>query len=356
MNEVVQQLAETVRAAAANCTPLCIRGGGSKDFYGNAPRGEALSTRAYGGIVAYEPTELVITARCGTPLADIEAALRERRQMLAFEPPQFGAAGEKTATLGGCIAAGLSGPRRASAGAVRDFVLGVRLLNGNGEDLRFGGQVMKNVAGYDVSRLIAGSLGTLGVILEASLKVLPLPAAETTLRLAMDPARAIRTMNEWAGKPLPISATCHHDEVLSVRLSGAEAAVRAARAAIGGEEVESGAQFWSDLREQRLGFFRAAPRLWRLSVRSTTPPLDLPGRQLIEWGGSLRWLDSDADAGTLRAAAGASGGHATLFRAADKSAGAFQPLPPALMQLHHGLKRAFDPAGILNPGRMYQEL
>ncbi len=351
METIVQQFAATIRAAAANKIPLRIRGGGSKDFYGGPPVGDAFEVAACRGIIDYEPAELIISARGGTPLAEIEAMLRENGQMLAFEPPHLGPA----ATLGGCIASGLSGPRRAQAGAVRDFVLGIRMLDGRGDDLRFGGRVMKNVAGFDVSRLIAGSLGTLGVIVETSLKVLPLPAAETTLRFEKTATEAIALMNTWAGQPLPISATCHHDNRLTVRLSGAAAAVRATRQQLGGEKIADSAAFWQGLREHMLDFFRQPQPLWRLSFKSTTPPLDLPGTQLLEWNGALRWLTSDADPQTIRAAAIAGGGHATLFRAQDKSAGVFQPLPPALMKIHRELKRAFDPAGIFNSGRLYPE-
>jgi len=349
MDATIQQLSDTIRKAAARKTPLCVRGGGTKDFYGDAARGEGLSAVPYRGVVQYEPTELVITARAGTPLLEIETMLREKGQMLAFEPPHFGA----KATLGGCVAAGLSGPRRAYAGAVRDLVLGVRMLNGKGSDLRFGGQVMKNVAGYDISRLMAGSLGTLGVILEVSLKVLPLPAAELTLRREHTQAEAIALLNEWAGKPLPLSASCHADNLLYVRLSGAQAAVRAARGKLGGEEMADGTEFWQRVREQQHGFFESSQPLWRLSVKSTTPPLNLPGRQLIEWGGALRWLKSGADPKTVREAAEFGSGHATLFRGGDKSPGVFHPLPPALRKIQSRLKQTFDPAGILNPGRLY---
>jgi glycolate oxidase FAD binding subunit len=352
VHDRIAEFSERIRAAAARNTPLRIRGGGTKDFYGEPCAGEALDTRPLAGIVDYEPTELVITAAAGTPLADIEAAIRSRGQMLAFEPPHFGAG----ATLGGCVAAGLSGPRRASAGAVRDFVLGVRILDGRGDSLRFGGTVMKNVAGYDVSRVIAGSLGTLGLVTEVSLKVLPVPVAEITLRLEKSAAEAIALMNEWGGRPLPISATCHCDNLLTVRLSGAAAAVRTARDRIGGEEVSDAAAFWTAVREQTLPFFAGAQTLWRLSVKSTTPPLNLPGPQLIEWGGALRWLAGDGDARLVREAAAYAGGHATLFRARDKAAGAFQPVTPALATLHRRLKAAFDPAGIFNPGRMYPDL
>ncbi len=349
----VAQLQERIRAAAAARAPLRPRGGGSKDFYGNEPRGEVLDTRGHAGIVNYEPTELVITARCGTPLAGLEAELARQGQMLAFEPPRF----SPQATLGGCIAAGLSGPRRAAAGSVRDFVLGARMLDGAGRDLSFGGQVMKNVAGYDLSRLLAGSLGTLGVILEVSLKVLPLPAAERTLRLDMDAARALETVNRWAGQPLPVSATAWSEGALSVRLSGAETAVKAAAARIGGEALEparAGA-FWEGVREHSDPFFGDATPLWRLSLPSTAPDPALPGRQLAEWGGALRWWKTAAPAAEVRAAAEKAGGSATLFRGGERSAGAFHPLAPALAKLHRGLKAAFDPSGILSPGRLYAE-
>ena len=354
MAEIIAQLADTIRKASADQTPLRIRGGGSKDFYGGPPRGETLSIAAYRGIVDYEPTELVLTARAGTPLAEIENTLRERDQILAFEPPHFA----PSATLGGCIAAGLSGPRRAYAGSARDFMLGVRMLDGKGDDLKFGGQVMKNVAGFDVSRLMTGSLGTLGVILEVSLKVLPLPAAEATLRFDKSAAEAILFVNELAGKPLPVSAVAWSGGRLTLRLSGAAAAVDAAIKKLGGERADAtqAAQYWQSIREHTDAFFTGPLPLWRLSVKSTTPPLNLPGSQLIEWGGSLRWLATDADAQTVRDAAIFGGGHATLFRGGDKSSGVFQPLAPALAMIHRNLKRAFDPAGILNPGRLYPDL
>jgi len=346
---------ETIRAAAAAKAGLRIRGGGTKDFLGHPVEGATLDTGGHAGIVDYDPTELVITARAGTPLAEIEATMRSRGQMLAFEPPHFGAA----ATLGGCIAAGLSGPRRPYAGAVRDLVLGVRVIDGTGEDLTFGGRVMKNVAGFDVARLMAGALGTLGVIAEVSLKCLPLPKAEATRVLACDAVQAIRLTNEWGGRPLPLSATCHHAGRLAVRLSGAAPAVDAALAKIGGEPMADGATFWIGVREQTHPHFAAAAGapLWRLSVKSTAPHADLGGAQLIEWGGALRWLVAGpgTDAAKVRSWAQAQGGHATLFRAVDKSAGVFQPLPTALRELHRRLKATFDPAGILNRGRLYPD-
>jgi len=350
--------AETIRAAAAGGGRLRIRGGGTKDFYGQSLEGEVLDVRAYAGVVAYEPTELVITARGGTPLAEVERVLAERRQMLAFEPPHFAPSASGGATIGGAVAAGLSGPRRATAGALRDFVLGVRILDGRGEDLAFGGQVMKNVAGYDVSRAMAGALGTLGLILEASLKVLPLPVAEATLRFEMPPDRAIEAMNRWAGRPLPISATAYADGDLAVRLSGAAAAVKEACATLGGERLpdDEAARLWTGIREQTAAFFAGDEPLWRLSVPSTTTPLGLAGRELVEWGGSLRWLKSRAEARTIRERCAHAGGHATLFRGGDKSAGVFHPLAPPLERIHARLKAEFDPHGVLNRGRMYPEL
>jgi len=251
----------------------------------------------------------------------------------------------------------LSGPRRMSAGALRDFVLGVTILDGEARELSFGGQVMKNVAGYDVSRVIAGSLGTLGLILEVTLKVLPRPATETTLRLEMDQSAALRKLNAWAGQPLPIVASCWHDGMLTLRLAGARAAVAAAAKKVDGGKTAP-AEFWDGLRDQTLPFF-ATDTLWRLSLPSTAPALDLPGETLIEWGGALRWLKTDAAPEAVRAAAAVVGGHATLYRAPDalkSRLGAFSPLSAPLMKLHKNLKAAFDPRGIFNPGRLYPDL
>jgi glycolate oxidase FAD binding subunit len=362
---VIGEWRARIAAAAAAKTPLRIRAGGTKDFYGQALAGEVLDTRAYAGIIDYDPTELVMTARAGTPLDDIEQATRAAGQMLAFEPPRFDAQDPSAATLGGCVAAGLSGPRRPYAGAVRDLVLGVRILDGRGQDLTFGGRVMKNVAGFDVARLVTGSLGTLGVLLDISLKCLPAPKTEVTRVFECSADDAIRRMNEWGARPLPVSATCFHHGVLSVRLSGASPAVAAATARIGGDSLldpDAGAAFWRGVRDQAHPFFAttvaAGAPLWRLAVKSTAAPADFFGEQLIEWGGGVRWvIGSDkSDAAQLRSWAQQRGGHATLFRAADKSAGAFHPLPDAMAALHRRLKAEFDPAGILNPGRLYADL
>lgn len=356
MEQVLQQFKERIAEATITKAPMRIRGGGTKDWYGQELQGEVLDTRSYHGIVSYDPTELVITARCGTPLAQIEQALAEHNQMLAFEPPGFG----PDATIGGVVAAGLSGPRRQHVGAVRDFVLGAVLMDGKSEVLHFGGQVMKNVAGYDVSRLLAGSLGTLGLILEVSLKVLPKPFVETTLRFETGKADAIRRLNEWGGQPLPISASAWHGDVLIVRLSGAEAALKAAKQKMGGEEIEADA-VWTSLREQSNDFFASltpSASLWRVSVPSHLPPLAMEGEQLIEWGGAQRWLKVEAgsiDAATIRKTVEHVDGHATLYKGGDKNVGVFHPLAPAVAKIHRNLKSAFDPSGVFNPGRMYGE-
>jgi glycolate oxidase FAD binding subunit len=348
----IAAIAARVADCAARRQPLRIRAGGTKDFYGARQDGETLDVSACRGIVAYQPKELVLTVRAGTPLDEVEAALAAERQMLPFEPPRFEGDGGGRATIGGTVAAGLSGPRRPYAGAVRDFVLGTRIVNGKGEDLAFGGRVIKNVAGYDVSRLMTGALGTLGVLTEISFKVLPQPAAETTLAFEMNQEDGIQAVNRWAGQPLPLSATAWEDRRLRVRLSGAPSAIEAAKRKMGGEEVDAAA-YWRDLREHRLPFFTPDAPLWRLSVPQTTAPLDLPQPVLVEWGGGLRWLAGDADAFTVRCSVERVGGHATLFRGGDKSVGVFHPLAPAVEKIHRRLKSAFDPAGILNPGRFY---
>ena len=344
--DISQPLREAVTSAAAGRTPLAIAGGGSKRFYSGEPEGEPLDVTGHRGIVSYEPTELVVTARAGTPLAEIETTLAGKGQMLGFEPPYFGAA----ATLGGTIACGLSGPRRPYAGSARDFVLGTRIINGKGEILKFGGEVMKNVAGYDISRLMVGALGTLGVLLEISLKILPKPAKEMTLSFEMPDGKAVDTMNAWAGLPLPLSAACHIGDTLYIRLSGTEPGVRAAQAKLGGALVEKGDEFWRELREHQRGFFQDSVPLWRLSVPPATPPINLPGQWIIDWGGAQRWLKSDAPANAVYEHAAKAGGHATLFRREKINGATFHPLPAGLATLHQNLKRAFDPDNRINRG------
>lgn len=345
-------LIEQIQSALSEQCPLRIHGGDSKSFYGRGVTGTALDISQHTGITSYTPAELVITARAGTTLVELEAALAENRQMLAFEPPHFG----ESATIGGTIACGLSGPRRPFAGAARDFVLGVNCINGKGEYLRFGGQVMKNVAGYDLSRMLTGSLGTLAVLLEIHLKVLPGPQRETTLYLEYSADDAIQHCSEWTGQALPISAACHHDGQLMLRLSGTEQGVAAAARRIGGEILDDSNSFWQQLREHRLPFFSTTEPLWRISVPPAASPLHLEGNWLHDWGGAQRWLSGTVAAAEVRQAAQLAGGHATLFRNGDRSGDIFQPLPSALWSLHQRIKQSFDPAGILNPGRMYAGL
>jgi glycolate oxidase FAD binding subunit len=373
LDPALAPLVDRVRAAADAGAQLGIRGGGTKDFYGEPSDGEPFDVTGFSGISSHEPSELVVTVRGGTPLAELEAALAEHGQCLPFEPPHFGDddtssnGARRGATVGGMVAAGLAGPARAAVGSVRDYVLGATLLNGRGEILSFGGQVMKNVAGYDVSRLLAGSMGILGVILEVSLKVLPRPRATATLRFRLEQQEAIDRINEWGRQPLPINASAWWDDTLIVRLAGAAAAVEAAAAALGGERIEPAlaAAFWSGLRDHHDEFFVGAHRamrnadgsaLWRLSVPPTTSPLSLSGQQLIEWGGAQRWLCTTTAPAQVREAAARAGGHATLFASHPRSRNVFAPLKSPLDRIHRELKKAFDPAGVFNPGRLYPGL
>ena len=353
----LNRLVEQIHAARAQRTPLAIRGGGTKAFYGGDAVGQPLDVGPLAGISSYEPSELVVTVRGGTPLSELEAALAQQGQCLPFEPPRFATGG----TVGGMVAAGLSGPARAAVGSVRDYVLGATLLSGKAEELHFGGTVMKNVAGYDVSRVLAGSMGIFGVICEVSLKVLPLQPASVTLRLEMDATTAIRRLNEWGGQPLPLNASAWWDGTLLLRLTGAVAAVKAAHERIGGEliEAEAARRFWGGLRDHGDEFFVGAAKaveggagLWRLSVPATAGPLKLSGEQLLEWGGAQRWICTSAPGPTLREAAAAVGGHAVLFRSRDKGEGTFAPLKPPLDRIHRELKQAFDPDGLFNRGRL----
>ena len=351
--DISHQLQHQLQHAAERKAMLAIQTGNSKAFLGRAINGEVLDVSDHQGILNYEPTELVITARSGTPLQSLEQTLHDNNQMLAFEPPHFGT----TASLGGTIACNLSGPRRPHAGAARDFVLGTRILNGKGDMLHFGGEVMKNVAGYDLSRLMAGAMGTLGVLLEISLKVLPRPESECTLAQQIPIDRALDQLHTWALQPLPVSATAYLDGTLFIRLSGTPGAVKAAMSTIGGGEVKKGDQFWHELKEHKLRFFRTDKPIWRLSLASDTPPVDLPGDWLYEWAGAQRWLAADLTAQVVQRAAADAGGNATLYRNhGEQRDQVFQPLPSGLARIHQQLKRALDPHGILNPGRLYPDL
>ncbi len=377
----LQTLLDQVRTAVAERTPLQIRGGGSKDFVGTIQPAQLLDTRSHTGILDYAPSELVVTVAAGTPLAELEAALAEKGQCLPFEPPHFAWSGaDRAATVGGMVASGLAGPARATVGSVRDYVLGLQCINGKGEHLTFGGQVMKNVAGYDVSRLMAGAMGTLGVITQVSLKVLPVAPAEATLVFGLDQATALEQLHRWGGEPLPLNASCwvHDDtapgggqDLLFVRLRGAVAAVEAAcrkmLAEVPGERMDNAqaGPDWALCRDQRLPFFGYAPApelaLWRLSVAPTAPVLDLPWPQLVEWQGGLRWLWAPQQAGAqLQAAASVAGGNATVFvaaRADSIRAGCqFDAKNAAKDAITQRLKAAFDPLGLFNPGRLCADL
>ncbi len=344
-------LQATVLNSIAQRTPVQIVGGNSKAFYGRTPHGEHLSVAEHCGVVSYEPTELVITARAGTRLTEIEELLHQHGQSLPFEPPHFSA----STTLGGVIASGLSGPRRPYAGSARDFVLGVKILNGKGEILSFGGQVMKNVAGFDASRLMAGSMGTLGVLLEISLKVLPRPEMEQTWVFECAAVTAIHHMNTSAGLSLPLSGATFDGQRLTIRLSGSTAGLRAAQEKLGGELLADGDKFWEGVRNHTAAFFQTDVPLWRVSLPAATAPLDLSGEWLMDWGGAQRWLKTSDAAATIRDCASKVGGHATLFRGGDRAGAVFHPLSAPLLVVHRRLKEAFDPHGIFNPGRMYQD-
>ena len=363
-DHALESLTDAVRHAAAHGTPLRLCGGQTKNFWGHSLEGEPLSTRALSGIVSYEPSELVVTVRAGTPLAQLETVLAEHGQCLPFEPPHFGERG--LGTVGGMVAAGWSGPARASVGAVRDYVLGLTLLNGRGELLTFGGQVMKNVAGYDVSRLMAGAWGTLGLITEVSLKVLPLAPAEATLRLACSQTQALNWLHAWGGQPLPLNASCWIEEggtgVLYLRLRGAVAAVEAACRKLGGERQADAGADWQACRDQQLPWFADMPAdhsLWRLSLPQTAPVLALPpgvAAPLVEWHGGLRWVQARTEhAEALHQLALRLGGHAHLFRHGVGVVLNELPhaeLPPPLDRIHQRLKAEFDPAGLFNRGRL----
>jgi len=343
------ELAGRVRAAGADGAALHIVGGDTKAWYGRRTGGEALDISGHRGVVAYEPSELVITARAGTPVMEIEALLAGHGQRLAFEPPVFGPA----STIGGAVAAGLAGPRRPFAGAVRDFVLGIRVLDGRGRPLRFGGTVFKNVAGFDAFRLMAGALGCLGALLEVSLRVTPAPAARIALAFETDWPASRNRLAELMRRPLPLSGACHDGRRLHLRLCGPEAGVREAAHELGGEEEPLA--FWEGVRHMTHGLL-AAPRLWRLSAPQTAELADLEGDWWWDWAGAQRWLVSEERPERIRAAAASAGGHATLFRGARGGEEVFTPLAAPLFELHRRLKNAFDPLGVLNPGRMYEGL
>jgi len=352
MNDHSAILQQQVLDALNTETPLNITGSGSKSFLGNPTDGQTINVCPHRGIVHYDPRELVITARSGTPLGEIEAALAEAGQMLAFEPPHF----SDSATLGGTLACALSGPRRPYSGSARDFVLGCQILNGRGEILRFGGQVMKNVAGYDVSRLMVGAFGTLGVLLDFSLKVLPCPAASVTVTRECSASEAIGNMSALLGKPYPVDAACYDGRNCHVRISGSAQAVKEARTKIRGDVMPHAEAFWAALREHELPFFEHSGTLYRVMVKPATPCLPLEGSWLLDWGGAQRWLRSNEDLAKIRHCVESEGGHVSVFRSDDPLIDKFHPLPPHLFVLHQTLKSSIDPKNIFNRGRLYKNL
>lgn len=346
--DLTDDLLQQVQQAAATGTALRIVGSDSKAFYGgDCQAATPISMFDHCGVIDYEPSELVLSARSGTPLDDIKALLAQHGQMLAFEPPAFG----EKATLGGTLACGFSGPRRPFAGSARDFMLGCKIVNGQGEVLSFGGRVMKNVAGFDVSRLMVGAMGSLGVLLEVSLRVLPAPEAELSLVYSLTVTDALARMSAIAAQPWPLSALAYDGEQLRVRLSGAEAAVQAAARQLGGEIDPNGETFWWDLREQRLAFFQQPGDLWRISVAPAAAPLALSGNWFMDWGGALRWLKTDLPADVIHTATAKAGGYATSFRGLDKNA--WIRLDPVLLALQQKIRMAFDPLKLFNPGRLH---
>ena len=351
MSNISQDLKQQIEQAFTSCTPLKICGGNSKMFYGRKIQGDSIDVTPHRGITNYEPTELVITARAGTPLSEIENALSKQGQMLGFEPPHFA----ETTTLGGTIACNFSGPRRPYRGAARDYVLGSTIINGKGEQLHFGGEVMKNVAGYDVSRLMCGSLGTLGLLLDVSIKVVPKPEAECTVVLECNAQNAIEKMHQWKRQSLPLSASSYLDGNLYVRLASNEASIRSAHQTMGGEIFED-SSYWQQINEQQHSFFDTELPIWRLSLASNSAPLHLEGDTLYDWGGALRWLRSDESADKVRHTVESLGGHAILFKNNVHHIEPFHELSTGIHAMHRQLKRAFDPANILNPGRMYADI
>ncbi len=354
-HDATESLVDQVRAAHGSATPLRIVGGDSKSFLGRPVDGEPLEVAWHRGVVTYDPGELVLTARAGTPLRDVEALLAARGQRLPFEPPAWGS----SATIGGTVACGLAGPSRAWAGPLRNHVLGVRVLAGDGRVLRFGGEVMKNVTGYDLARTYAGSFGTLGVLLDVSLKVLPCPPATRTIALELDQAAALARLTELSRGALPLTASSWHGDRLQLRFEGSDRTLDEVAKRVGGETIADGAAHWRAVREHEHLFFANVRELWQLHVPPETPPLPLPGMPLVEWNGLQRWyayIPSTYDVGTVLRVASEAGGHATAVRRTDPRAPVFTEPAPALLELHRSLKRIFDPAGILNPGRMYQGL
>ena len=345
----LSQLQQQVQSAVADAEPLCIIGGDTKRHLGRELIGKIIDVRGYAGVVEYQPTELVITVRAGTSVSELQAILAEHNQALACDPAQF----DGKATIGGTLACNQSGPSRPWHGSIRDHVLGIRLINGKGEHLTFGGQVMKNVAGYDVSRLQAGAMGTYGLLTEVSLKVMPKPESSITVRRSVGADAAIRAMSAISMTPVPLSAACWYDDNLYLRLSGPVAVVESAASELQGEVLTEDAIFWTALREQTLPFFDSASELWRFSVRPNSAHVKPEGKWLINWGGAERWLAGRQDREELEGIAGQHGGEVTWSHGGDRRGERLPSVSAGKRALLTSLKKAFDPAGVFNPGRLY---
>ncbi len=351
MNDCAQEIADKIKHSYQQKQPLEITAGSTKQFYGRKINAQLLNVKNHSGVTEYEPSELYITAHCGTSLDEIERVIENKNQILPFEPPNFG----PSATIGGTVACGLSGPRRAYSGNVSDCILGAEVINGKGEQLHFGGRVMKNVAGYDVSRLMCGALGTLGVLTSITLRLLPKPENEQTVAFNMSSTEAIKKMNQWANTPLPISATLHNADSLYVRLSGSHSTIKSSASEMQGEFIENSETFWEMIKEHKHSFFNSDLPLWRISVPPSTPELNIQGECVMEWNGALRWYATEVNENVIRTEVERIGGHATLFKG-DCTQNIFHPLSNVSMKFHKHLKQVMDPGRILNPGKMFAEL
>lgn len=349
MSDLTQQLIDQVKAAISDQQPLSIVGNNTKAFL-RPPQDDStlkLSLAGHTGIISYKPVELVLTARAGTPLTEIEATLAEHGQILSCESPLLTTSDSPSATIGGTLAANISGPARPWCGSIRDLTLGIKLINGKGEHLTFGGQVMKNVAGYDVSRLQAGAMGSLGVITEISFKVVPKPATTCTLVIEVDAADAIRMMNQVSCQPNPLTGACWVDGHLYLRLAGANSAVEDTLRHWSGKQLDGADHFWHNIREMQLAHYQNPP-LWRFSIASTAEHFLPDEAWIIDWGGAQRWLRGEFNAKHLQTFAQAAGGHVSLFKGLDNQR--FKELETSSIEqrLRRQIKSAFDPQGIFH--------
>jgi glycolate oxidase FAD binding subunit len=350
--DIAKQIQQQLIDASSNKQPLQIIGNGSKSFYGRSAAGDPLQVKEHTGIIDYQPDELTITARAGTPLSEINDLITDHGQMLPFEPPTFSG----SATLGGCIASGLAGPRRPWTGATRDYVIGIRLLTGDGRDIRLGGKVMKNVAGYDLFRPMTGALGTLGVMLEITLKLLPLPEHEISFRIDAGEQEMVRLLHDWTYASLPLSAASHSCGKFNIRLSGTRSSIDDSITKLPADREDLSPDYWQQLNEQQLDFFTGNEALYRFVVPANAPATNTPGDSMLDWGGALRWQKSTLPFDEVQHIATKLGGSVALYRNGNRDKEVFPALPENLFTLHQRIKQVLDPAGILNPGRLYRDL